>query len=188
MKKQEAIYYLNRYQKTHFLHKSNTSFSIINESKLVFGFNIKPEKFNKEHYFLCMDNEEFVLIHLTRIKCNSIQKTLKIREDKGSFDIELPIKGEPGYLKDINSGLDFKPFAKFYRLKDVLVHERAPVNTFSTKSYDTFVPQNDDFKSNDGCLLTLGSILVQILLAHLFMFGLFGLIVLIIYIIIWMFF
>lgn len=185
MKKQEAIYYLNNFQKTHFLNKSNTSFSNINEPKLVFRFNIEPEKFKKEHYLLCTGKEEIILIHLTRIKCNSIQKSLKIREDSGLFEIELPIKGESGYLKDINSGLDFKPFAKFFRMPDVLVPGRFPVNTFSTRSYDPIVPKNDDFNNNDGCLSILGSFLREILLAHLLMFGFFGFILGIIYLIIW---
>lgn len=185
MEKEEVIYYLNRYQKTHFLHNSNTSFSNINDSKLAFWFNIKPEKFKKEHHLLCMDKEEIVLIHLTRIKCNSIQRSLKFNEDKGFFEVELPIIGEAGYLKDINSGLDFKPFAKFYRLKDVLVHERVPVNYLSTRSYDPIVLENDDFKNKDGCLSILGYILGEILLAHLLMFGFFGFILGIIYLIIW---
>lgn len=167
MKKQEAITYLNRYQKTHYLNKFNTSFSNINNSKPVFWFNINPKKFSNKHYLICIDKEDLILIHLTQEKCLFLQEKLKIREDKNLFDLELPIKGELGYLKDVKSGVDFRPFASFFRLKDVLSYneevKKVRLNNIElTSSNESKWTIETMFAAGFGCLIYIGFLLLII--------------------------
>lgn len=119
MNKKECIQYVNTFKNESFLNLSNTSFSNINKGKAVFWFNINPSKFEKDHNILCLDKKEIILIHLPKLILESLTGKFKRRSDNGLIDIEIPIKGETNYLKDIKSGVNLRSYATFFRLIDI---------------------------------------------------------------------
>jgi hypothetical protein len=110
---------VNTFKNESFLNLSNTSFSNINKGKAVFWFNINPSKFEKDHNILCVDKKEIILIHIPKLILESLTDKFKRRSDNGLIDIEIPIKGETDYLKDIKSGVNLRSYATFFRLIDI---------------------------------------------------------------------
>lgn len=165
MNKKECIQYVNSFKSDSFLNLSNTSFSNINKGKAVFWFNINPTKFEKDHNILCLDKKEVVLIHLPRTKINSLIDMFKRRSDNGLIDIEIPIKGEFDYLKDIKSEIDLRSYAIFYRLIDVSKNDIKDCLVANNRT-----ASNDDSENKKPVLsffISIGTIVVLLLITGL---------------------
>ena len=89
----------------------NTSFSNVNKGKPVWWLNINPQKFSDELHILLAKNPGLIWLKIKANAFPNLESVFKIRPDKGSVDLEIPISGNR-YMRDTKSGgtgYDFKP-------------------------------------------------------------------------------
>lgn len=114
MRKNQIIDYINTNYKSG-LNNSNTSYSSINKSKLVWWFTISISKFNNDFHLLLDTNQNVLWLHLPKGFIKQLATSFKIREDRNAVDIEISADKSLKYLKDIKSGgrgFDFTTFLK----------------------------------------------------------------------------
>ncbi len=103
-KKALAIEKVNGHIGYKLLKSFNTSFSSVNNAKLVWWLVISPKKFQKElHLLLALDQG---LIWL-RIKANTFpipEEKFSYRSDNGYISLEISCNNTDRYLHDIRSG------------------------------------------------------------------------------------
>ncbi len=105
-KKALAIKKVNEHLGYKLLESSNTSFSSINNAKLVWWLDISPKKFKKELHLLLARDMDQGLIWL-RIKANTFpipEEKFSYRADNGYISLEISCNNAGQYLHDVRSG------------------------------------------------------------------------------------
>ncbi len=110
--KKEITDYINASKGVN-LNISNTSYSKINKSKVVWWFNVPVHKFNSDVHLLLNAENRVIWITLPKDFVSNLHSTFKIREDKDAVDIEISADRSFKYLQDVKSGgtgFDFSGF------------------------------------------------------------------------------
>lgn len=111
MNKSQAIRMVNSHLGYNELTSRNTSFSNVNKGKPVWWLNIPPRKFQSESHILLAKKSGLIWLKIKARAFPDLESVFRIRPDKGSVDLEIPISGQR-YMRDIKSGgtgYDFKP-------------------------------------------------------------------------------
>lgn len=110
MDKSQAMNMVNSHLGYNELTSRNTSFSNVNKRKPVWWLNIHPRKFQSESHILLAKKSGLIWLKIKARAFPNLENVFRIRPDKGSVDLEIPISGQR-YMHDIKSGgtgYDFK--------------------------------------------------------------------------------
>ena len=111
MDKKSAMARVNSEQGYLLLNNRNTSYSNVNAAKPVWWFNIDPRKFQNDLHLLCAKNTGFIWLTIKAGMFDRLERTFRIRPDKGLVDLEISC-GRERYMHDVKSGgngYDFRP-------------------------------------------------------------------------------